>query len=77
MKKICLTQGLSAIVDDEDCELLSRYNWVIHKSGSRRCIYAKGNIGGRNELMHRFILENNGIDVQGKLIEDFKGESDV
>jgi hypothetical protein len=38
MKKIKLTQGKVALVDDDDFKLLHRFNWYAHKRG--KCFYA-------------------------------------
>lgn len=54
-KKILLTQGKAALVDDKDYEVLSRYNWHYVSQG-----YAarKEKIKGKRKvvLMHRQIL---------------------
>lgn len=59
MKKIPLTQGKFAIVDDEDYESLLQFKWHAHKIGRR--IYAETavhGIGGKwiGLYMHRFLL---------------------
>lgn len=59
MKKIQLTQGKVALVDDMDYAWLNRRKWYAKQY---RCIYyAQRSIGGRRnrklELMHRVILE--------------------
>lgn len=58
MKKIRLTQGKYAIVDDENYEWLSKYKWIAHKS--RNTYYAKryARINGKHSMvsMHRQIL---------------------
>lgn len=68
MKQIPLTQGLYAIVDDEDFELLSKYKWGAHKG--KKTFYAvrqeKVNGKKRNIFMHRQLL---GISEKG-LISD-------
>lgn len=55
MKRIPLTQGLSAIVDDEDFEMLSRFKWHFHQTG-----YAMrtARIDGKKHLlrMHRVVM---------------------
>lgn len=73
MKTIPLTQGKVAIVDDEDFEWLSKWNWCCQKN--RNCIYAKRafwkNKKRRCIWMHREI-----IDAQkGKVVNhiDFNG----
>lgn len=59
MKKIPLTQGLHALVDDEDLERVSRYRWRAVKP--YRIFYAKRDIqqdGQRTaEYLHRLVME--------------------
>ena len=54
MKKIKLTQGKFALVDDEDFEKLNKYKWYSTKPTS--LYYAITFINKRNIRMHRFIL---------------------
>lgn len=58
VKKILLTRGKYALIDDEDYERVSRFKWSAVTNGYTW--YAKTNIyvGGRWKycLMHRFIL---------------------
>lgn len=65
MKKIPLTQGLVALVDDEDYEMLSEYKWHILKGANTyyAMSYMKFGdkskmVGGKREyiLMHRIVL---------------------
>lgn len=51
MKKIPLTQGKFAIVDDENFEQLSKHKWCVQKA--ENTFYAIRGIGGR--LNHRVI----------------------
>lgn len=57
MKKITLTQGQVALVDDADFDWLSRRKWFAHRKKTRpgSTYYARSSTGG-NFLMHRVIL---------------------
>jgi len=65
MKKIQLTQGYNAIVDNADYEYLNQYNWHAYRNGNM--FYAKGWVNGRRTLMHRLIL---GIVDKSKICVD-------
>ena len=68
MKTIPLTKGYVAIVDDEDFERLSKWNWIADErilAGGRKKVYAYRHGYGRNggkHYMHRDIL---GVDGKG------------
>ena len=55
MKRIPLTQGQFAIVDDEDFEWLNQYKWHIHKGGNT--FYAVRKLKNRTVSMHRVIMD--------------------
>src|SRR5690606_8965493 len=50
MKQIPLTQGKFTLVDDQDYEWLSQFQWCYHKG------YAVRRVGRRNMFMHRIIM---------------------
>jgi len=63
MKKIPLTRGKVALVDDEDFEFLSQWSWLAYKTNGGDIWYAvrrerKNEIVGtrKNVCMHRVIL---------------------
>lgn len=51
MKEIPLTKGKVAIVDDDDFERVNQYKWCYDNGG-----YATASINGKQQRMHRFIL---------------------
>ena len=55
MKKIPLSQGKFAIVDDDKFDWLNQWKWCVSKSGNS--YYAKAWIGGKMIRMHRLILK--------------------
>lgn len=63
MKKILLTKGLEALVDDDDFEWLNQFRWHASKQGSGK-IYAKRTARKENgerssTYMHREIKSSN------------------
>jgi hypothetical protein len=53
VKKIILSENHSALVDDEDYEIVSKYKWRISKTNTY--IYARSN---KNDMsMHRLIMK--------------------
>lgn len=54
MKKIPLTQGQFALVDDEDYDWLNQWKWYAYKS--RNTFYVECCQRGRRVKMHRMIL---------------------
>ncbi len=69
MREIELTQGKVALVDDEDYDYLSQFNWYARKDG--QTFYALRKDKQRTVLMHRVILrpdvgmESDHIDGNG------------
>src|SRR5690348_4214699 len=59
MREIPLANGRGVgIVDDEDCELVSRYTWVAQRKGAQTYAVHRYYEGGRRRSlrMHRLIL---------------------
>jgi hypothetical protein len=70
MKKISLTRGQFALVDDDDYVYISKYKWTYSNQGYA---YRQKMINGKYKLflMHRVILENSGKNIDN-LITDHK-----
>lgn len=61
MKFLPLSQGLSAIVDDDDFERVSQFKWFVHRGAdsgpyARRSYFNKKAEKGLPTLMHMFIM---------------------
>lgn len=58
MRKITLTQGYVALVDDEDFDLVSKYKWRVDKQRYTNYALAHDiNDNSKSIFMHRLILE--------------------
>lgn len=58
MKKIKLTQGKFALVDDEDFVELNKFKWYTGKYYKNTCVYAiRRDNKGKTILMHREIMQ--------------------
>jgi hypothetical protein len=77
MKRIPLTQGKEALVDDQDYEYLMQWKWCWHWTARRTTTYARRDIGGRRHKssvhMHRVIAERMGHLAQGRQIDHVDG----
>ena len=64
LKRIELTRGMFALVDDEDFDWLNRFNWTY---GTPGYAYRHKKIRGKIKViyMHRFILEHHGYNLNG------------
>ncbi|MBP7284858.1 MAG: hypothetical protein KBA66_24950 [Leptospiraceae bacterium] len=64
MKKIKLSRGKSAIIDDDDFERVSQFKWYINENAEKTKLYAmrsrlkseEDTVTGTKVYMHRFIL---------------------
>jgi hypothetical protein len=62
MKKIVLTQGKFAKVDDFDYNFLNKWKWFAHKAGNK--YYASRNIDKKTIKMHSILLKTpKGMDT--------------
>jgi hypothetical protein len=64
MKKIPLTRGMFALIDDDDFIKINQIKWYV--SGSNN-LYAEGYVNGKQLLMHRFIMKpKQGVQIDHK-----------
>jgi hypothetical protein len=64
MKKISLSRGKQAIVDNDDFEKLSKYNWYLNENAERTKVYAMRtrlknddkSLKGTKVYMHRIVM---------------------
>ena len=64
MKEIPLTQGMVALIDDEDFERVITINWHASLSKDHNTYYAMGYLTGRKHIaMHRIILGANNPQI--------------
>lgn len=56
MKKIPLTRGQFALVDDDDFARVSKYKWQANLHSNSKEFRAYADIDGKKVFMHRFIL---------------------
>jgi len=71
MKRISLTQGKFAIVDDEDYEWLNRWKWCAHKNSNHYYVARSTSrkSGKKSIKMHRLIL---GLKLNDGKISDHR-----
>ena len=65
MKRVPLTKGKIALIDDEDFEIVSQLKWYANEVGNST--YALAFRGGKGVLMHRLLL-----GTPGKMKVDHK-----
>jgi hypothetical protein len=55
-KQITLTNGATAVVDDEDYGLVSKYKWASQRGYAKTIVYEKRK--GKSLFMHRLVMGN-------------------
>jgi hypothetical protein len=78
MKEIKLTKGMSALVDDDDCEWISKSKWRAHTTPANLSSYAIRNIRlSKNKRsssrMHVEIMKKHGLYVDGLQVDHIDG----
>ena len=70
MKIIELTKGYSALVDDDDFEVVSKHKWYADVSTDGLRVYARTDLPGKIRIrLHRFIMKAR----PGELIDHING----
>lgn len=62
-----LSRGFHALVDEEDFDRVNQFRWTA--CWSKSTYYAKGNVDGKQTLLHRFILG----DKAGRVVDHRNG----
>lgn len=58
MRSITLSNGMVALVDDEDFDTLSKWKWCAHYHKSGNVWYAERGENGKTVMMHRQLMAN-------------------
>lgn len=66
MRKIKLTQGKYALVDDKDFNRLNKYSWYFHKKPSDRTGYALRSLGNGKVFRMHWAIRGKGCDHKNK-----------
>lgn len=65
MRKIALNHKKHALIDNDDFERVSKYNWCFDKSNG----YVVGNVGKIKDSLHRVIM----MCPKGKMVDHING----
>lgn len=70
MKQIALTQDYFALIDDDDYETVSLFNWCAVRCGNKGThVYARTRFDGSKIVMHRFILRKELADHPDAIVD--------
>jgi hypothetical protein len=68
MKKMTLTDGQIALIDDEDYDLVIGYNWRSLR-GRNGCVYVRAKRKGKTILLHRLVMD----PAEGQFVDHRNG----
>lgn len=78
MKKLKLTQGKVALLDDEDFEYLSQWKWQFRRRYASRVKYLGGgrlHNRGTTITLHRLLMEFYNNNLSGKEVDHINGDT--
>ena len=72
MRRVVLTKGLFALIDDDDVDRVYAHMWSVHtpRKDASSTNYAKACINGKMVSMHRFILNV----TTGQVVDHINGD---
>ena len=70
MKKIELTNGMAAMVDDEDFEELSKFRWSVSGDGKRYAYYARRYVGERSGKLAYIAMHTEIMNPPSRMVVD-------